>query len=220
VMSTHGRGGLDRLVHGSVVDYVLRHASTPIVVVPAGSDRDWEHGRPLRILVPLDGSVYSEEAICHAVELAHSVPAELWLLQAVEERLGIDTLGFGYAKPVSNADLESARDYLEQAAALPRQSGLIVHSIVRAGQPADEIRTLVEQELIDLVVMATHGEGGLGRFLAKRLTAVVSAGRIPVHIGSVAAASIQHLKVPALLVHPLSTHEAGTLAAPTAATAQ
>ena len=34
-MSTHGRGGLGRVVLGSVADYVLRHASCPVLLVRA-----------------------------------------------------------------------------------------------------------------------------------------------------------------------------------------
>jgi nucleotide-binding universal stress UspA family protein len=33
VMGTHGRGGVKRLVLGSVADYVVRHASCPVVTV-------------------------------------------------------------------------------------------------------------------------------------------------------------------------------------------
>ncbi len=37
VMSTHGRGGINRLVLGSVTDRVVRHANTPVLVV-----RKWD----------------------------------------------------------------------------------------------------------------------------------------------------------------------------------
>lgn len=32
-MTTHGRGGLDRLMHGSVADQVVRHATVPVLLV-------------------------------------------------------------------------------------------------------------------------------------------------------------------------------------------
>lgn len=35
VLTTHGRGGLERVVFGSVADAVVRHASCPVLVVPA-----------------------------------------------------------------------------------------------------------------------------------------------------------------------------------------
>lgn len=36
IMATHGRGGFDRLRHGSVATHVSRHASTPVLLVRAG----------------------------------------------------------------------------------------------------------------------------------------------------------------------------------------
>jgi nucleotide-binding universal stress UspA family protein len=35
VMSSHGRGGLGRLVFGSVADHVIRHAAAPVMVIRA-----------------------------------------------------------------------------------------------------------------------------------------------------------------------------------------
>ena len=34
VMATHGRGGLNRVIHGSVADSVLRRSSVPVLLVP------------------------------------------------------------------------------------------------------------------------------------------------------------------------------------------
>jgi nucleotide-binding universal stress UspA family protein len=38
VMATHARRGLQRLVLGSVTEYVLRHAQRPVLVLPPGDD--------------------------------------------------------------------------------------------------------------------------------------------------------------------------------------
>src|SRR5688500_17561356 len=87
VMSTHGRSGVDRILHGSVADHVLQHVSIPILMVPAACDRVWAPGRPLRLLIPLDGSAFAEEALGPAFDLLRSFPVELWLLRAAEERV-------------------------------------------------------------------------------------------------------------------------------------
>lgn len=39
VMGTHGRGGVSRLLLGSVADYVLRHASCPVLTIKPGTER-------------------------------------------------------------------------------------------------------------------------------------------------------------------------------------
>ena len=41
VMATHARTGVDRMVRGSVADYVLHHAHVPVLLVPAASDCTW-----------------------------------------------------------------------------------------------------------------------------------------------------------------------------------
>lgn len=203
VMSTHGRGGLDRLIHGSIADYLLHHVSAPILMVTAACQRDWVQGRPLRILIPLDGSAFAEEAIGPTLDLARSSPVELWLLRAAEERVGIDTLGFAQREPASAADLAATRQYLEQAAGPLRHAGQRVTVAVEAGKADEAIAHVAEREAIDLVVMATHGRGGLGQLLLERMATVVTAGRVPLHLGSVATASIQQLHVPVLLVCPV-----------------
>src|SRR6185369_14462894 len=72
VMATHGRTGPSHLVYGSVAEAVLAHGTVPVFLV---------HGRPgeaaaapfdppsARILVPLDGSSFSEAAVPVAVEM-------------------------------------------------------------------------------------------------------------------------------------------------------
>ena len=39
VMSTHGRGGVDRILHGSVAEHVLRQVSVPTLMVTAACAR-------------------------------------------------------------------------------------------------------------------------------------------------------------------------------------
>ncbi len=202
VMSTHGRSGVDRILHGSVADHVLQHVSIPILMVPAACDRVWAPGRPLRLLIPLDGSAFAEEALGPASDLLRSFPVELWLLRATEERVGIDALGFAHREPASAADLAAAQTYLEQVAAPFRRSDDRVAITVEPGPADDAIARVVACEAIDLVVMATHGQGGLGRLLLERMATVITAGRVPLHLGSVAATSIRRLRVPLLLIRP------------------
>ena len=42
VMGTHGRGGLDRILLGSVAEHVLRRSPVPVVTVRVGSNADEE----------------------------------------------------------------------------------------------------------------------------------------------------------------------------------
>jgi nucleotide-binding universal stress UspA family protein len=79
VLSSHGRTGFSRWVLGSVAEKVARHAPVPVLVlrdagpVPLGPQPGTE--RPLRVLVPLDGSPVAEEALVPAAALAMSLAA-------------------------------------------------------------------------------------------------------------------------------------------------
>src|SRR5438874_2305555 len=72
VMATHARSGLDHLLHGSVAEVVLAHSPVPVFLVCA---RSAEVPTPpfdpssARILVPLDGSTFSESALPSAIQL-------------------------------------------------------------------------------------------------------------------------------------------------------
>lgn len=202
VMSTHGRSGMDRLVHGSTAAYLLHHTAVPILAVGPACTREWTADCRLRLLVPLDGSELAEEALGPVMALTQTLPAEITLLCIAEERLGMDALGFGRREPVTAKDLAAARQYLEEVAARLREAGQETTILVETGPPVDVIAQLTEREAIDLVVMATRGRGSLRDMLLGRLATVVTAGRVPLHLGSVAAATLRSASAPVLLVRP------------------
>ncbi len=72
VMGTHGRSGLSRWVYGSTTEKVLARTPVPLLLVEA---QETESPPPAprqggRVLVPLDGSGLSEEALLPALMLA------------------------------------------------------------------------------------------------------------------------------------------------------
>ncbi len=209
VMATHDRGGVGRLVQGNVADFLLHHVQVPILAVSPACSRVWEHGRPLRVLIPLDGSAASEAAITPVLELARWLSVEVLLLRAVEDRFEIDAIGFARSEPASRTDLDAARKELEPIAAPLRAAGYVVAVSAEAGKPDDVIGMVASRDAIDLVAMATRGQGGLGQLLVDGMATVVTAGRVPLHLGSVATASIRQVTVPVLLVSPVSDAHAG-----------
>jgi nucleotide-binding universal stress UspA family protein len=102
--------------------------------------------------------------------LARGAGAQLSLVQASEHT--------DAASDSARIDLQSAIDEL-------RQGGMHdVDAHVVEGEPADAILETAEATHADLVVMSTHGRGGLGRWL----------------YGSVADEVLRHSSVPVLLV--------------------
>lgn len=79
-LGRNGRGGLGRLVFGSVADKVVRNASVPVALVRSAIAQ--RHG--LReLLVPLDDSQYGEAVLHLTVDLAERRDAAIGLSEFV-----------------------------------------------------------------------------------------------------------------------------------------
>lgn len=188
VMSTHGRGGLSRLLHGSVAEYLLRQVSVPVVLVTSQCRPRWPTGSQLTIIVPLDGSAFAEEALQPARELAGLLHAEVVLLHAIEPN-DIDDAPVSLAWTDAGARLLArARGSLEEAAGPLRMAGLSVELLTEVGEPASAIARIAAERNPAFVMMATHGRGALSRLVLE----------------SVSMEALQHLHAPILLVRPTS----------------
>lgn len=124
------------------------------------------------ILVPLDGSPVSEQAIPHAEELARAFGARLTLLRVgkalAPEALGLPELSMAFANELQHHQLkveEKLLDYLEGLARPLRERGIEVASDIELGDAASVICRTADSEHVDLVVMTSHGRTGLARFL-------------------------------------------------------
>ncbi|GAB4229775.1 MAG: universal stress protein [Deltaproteobacteria bacterium] len=140
-----------------------------------------------KILVPLDGSALAERAVSHAVEIARGSGSELLFLQAVN--LPMPVVPEAILVPDSKWLDEAKRNavaYLDGVAAPLRNQGIRVKAIVDERPPADAILHVAEREEAGLIVMSTHGRGGLGRML----------------MGSVAESVFHATARPVMLVKP------------------
>ena len=119
-----------------------------------------------KILVPLDGSALAERAICHAQEIARGSRAELLLVQAVNFPYPVvpEAALVPDGKWLAGAKKEASR-YLEGIAAPLREAGMRVRTLLDERPPADAILHVAAREGVDLIVMSTHGRGGLSRML-------------------------------------------------------
>lgn len=138
-----------------------------------------------KILVPLDGSSFSEEALPHARELAACGDAEI-ILARVDEAYEPPPGVFVPATAMPEAVQLSAGEYLEQLASRLHIAGFKVNSAVLDGKVADALLKFAKSEGVDLIVMSTHGRTGLDRLL----------------MGSVAEQIVHGAHCPVLLVRP------------------
>ena len=116
------------------------------------------------ILLALDGSELSEGALPYAVALAKALGADL-LLTTVWE--GADTEAAA-AFPAMVVEIEQKATeyftaYLERVKA--GLSGVQAEAVLRNGDAAEEIVKTAEERGARLLVIATHGRSGIGRWL-------------------------------------------------------
>jgi nucleotide-binding universal stress UspA family protein len=196
VMSTHGRGGLGRLLHGSVATYAVRHAPVPVMLIPPGCTCRWpaDDKRRARILVPLDGSPFAEAAIHPGVALARALGGDVVFARVVDPSTFYRWSGFEPITPgrsggtVAEIQEADARGYLTAIANSALTPEVNVGTVTRIGDPLAELTLLAGAYLADVIVAATHGRGGLSRLV----------------MGSVAAGLLRRTGLPVLFVHPLA----------------
>jgi nucleotide-binding universal stress UspA family protein len=194
VMTTHGRGGVQRAWLGSVADQLIRSLEIPVLLVRAGQSDSAPSSVNFReILLPLDGSPLAEAAIAPAAALARLWDAEISLVQIVQPvALTADPpLAFPTEidDQVTAIRREAAQDYLRDVAERLREQGVRASGVAfLGGGVAETLLHLARPERVALVAMATHGRGGVRRFL----------------LGSVADKVVRGAEVPVLVIRPTS----------------
>jgi len=138
-----------------------------------------------RIVVPLDGSTLAETALPHAEELARIAELPLHLVRIVDVT---QHAGFGaainavpYAYQLQDDEV-SAPSYLTDVKARYADTSIMVTTEVRTGTVVRELLEVTHTG--DLVVMASHGRGGVARWF----------------LGSVAEEMVRRSTVPVMLI--------------------
>ena len=133
------------------------------------------------ILVPLDGSDFSESVLGTAIDLARGWDARLEIVTVHEAVPALDHDLW------ETASREWSERYIEEVAdRIEYKSGLKVPATSLDGSPAEAIQHHSLARGADLIVMATHGRGPMSRFW----------------LGSTADGLVRHSTVPVLLLRP------------------
>ncbi|MFC2171985.1 universal stress protein [Acidobacteriota bacterium] len=172
VMGSHGRRGVKRLLLGSVAEEVVREASCPVMTI-----REVKDSKPAEsltnVLVPVDFSKHSIQALGYAVEIGSAYKSKLHLLHVVEEEIYPT-----YCRPIRLAYLQEMLPEIEGKArhALKKLGKGVIgpeiawESHVTLGHPARDIIGMAQKYNIDLIVIATHGLSAIERFLLGSVT--------------------------------------------------
>lgn len=171
VMGTHGRGGLGRLVLGSVASSLIRRLSCPVMTV---RDREDESNPSPEVnyqtlLAPIDFSDHSRTALRLTKTVADRYGGTQQLLFVAEKRVlptfsdtGIPGVGVVEMDPDIVANAEAALESLDHEVGGPHvESGYHVQE----GDVAQAVVDFAETNAVDLIVMATRGLSGIDRFV-------------------------------------------------------
>jgi nucleotide-binding universal stress UspA family protein len=124
--------------------------------------------------------------------LARQFAAELVLLSVIQPPTYAYAEGFDYVVFEPEEERAAVAGDLEAIAERLRGDGLTVSIRTAVGFAPATIAEIGREERIDLIVMATHGRGGLARLV----------------LGSVATGTLQRAGLPVLLVRPANVHPA------------
>jgi len=115
----------------------------------------------MNILVPLDGSKYSEKALLHACDMAKNYQSRLILLYVVEKLISINPLDrkayLGMLRKVGN-------DVLVKGKKTALKQGIDSKIVIKEGNIANEIIKLAKKEQCNLIVVGSKGLGATARF--------------------------------------------------------
>ena len=185
-MSTHGKSGLNRWVFGSVAEKVLHASPIPMLLVRSTQNDELPGviaaADYRSLLVPLDGSVFAEQALDLAGDLAHTLKAKVTLVSAIPDLpLATELVAPPAVVVPVTGETSILANYLAENRRKLVAKGLNVKTKLEYAPPAEAILRVGDAVHADLIVMATHGRTGLPRlWLGSIAMKVVQASSLPV----------------------------------------
>lgn len=125
------------------------------------------HIKIQRILVPIDFSEHSKNALKYAVPFAQKFKAPIDILYVVEPTIYPADFSFGQIGfPNVEEELRTrGNDELEKLIKKEVTGKVVARKIVRTGKPFYEINQYALEEQISLIIIATHGHTGMEHIL-------------------------------------------------------
>lgn len=190
VIGTHGHTGWERVLMGSTAERVVRHAPCPVLTVPFGASKGRKRAKPgfplKKILVPIDFSETSAQALPYAAALAERFGAKLVLLHVIEP-VTMSPVFWDFQPPVADADQAAEVAITTRLSQLGKEllpEDVQARTLVCDGVAHEEIAETARNLGVDLIVLSTHGHTGLKHVL----------------LGSTAERVVRHARCPVLVV--------------------
>jgi nucleotide-binding universal stress UspA family protein len=174
IISTHGYSGIKRWVLGSVARKVLYGTSVQVLLIKSKALKV-SKVELKKLMLPLDGSPFSESPIPFIRQLTKDSRAEIFLTVVCEPPLvpsyGDHPINPTWEKHRDEVWLEAkkqAAEYLQKIEAVLKKQGMKVKSQVLPGELGRVAETLLQaadKDRIDLITMATHGRSSVSRWV-------------------------------------------------------
>lgn len=120
-----------------------------------------------KVLVPIDFSDYSINALKYAVDFTQHFEAEMILISVIEPMIYPADFSMGQvAIPATDQNLtERVENELKDLAEKEIGDKVKTKRIIKSGKPFYEINETARDEDIDLIIIATHGHTGVEHLL-------------------------------------------------------
>lgn len=208
IICSHGRTGFKRWAMGSIAQKVARYSTKPVLIVNSGHttlpSTTMASTYPISVLVGLDGSSLAETVLLPAAQLSAALNASgkgsLHLLRVVEIIQEMRAEAAATITEMNEQTVAVARTYLHKVEHRLQSGDLAMFHLnvtssiatsydaadilVREAEQGERCDDGTEHEGYAIIALATHGRGGLQRWV----------------MGSVAERVLGSTKLPMLIV--------------------
>jgi nucleotide-binding universal stress UspA family protein len=160
VISTHAHSRLNRWVASHVATDVIHQTTPPLLLIRPTESWRSTRTRFQRVLVTLDGSETAEQVLPHVHEIGSTFGGHVTLLSVSEGSQADD-----------HAD--KLHRYLSRVAERLAAKAIVASVRIAESAPSQAIFQICEEESIDLIMMVSHGRGGVERQDSIKLGSVV-----------------------------------------------
>lgn len=112
-----------------------------------------------KIVAPLDGSVFAASVIPHLITMVQATNAHITLLRVMVRDTGAPVAVSPFDWQLQKTEAQAYLD--EMSNRLTQRIGVQPETVLLEGRAADRIIEYAQQADCDLVVLSSHGEGGL-----------------------------------------------------------
>lgn len=170
ILSTHGRGGINRLWLGSVADQVVRRARLPILLVRPDEDGPEAEPRIRRVLAAVDGSPPSGAVLHQSAALCALTGAECTIMRVVVPPTHIITSRIPDTAALVRQRTEEAaaeaEEYLREIGGRGHWQPTATRTeVVIGNDAATAILRCAADEDADVIAVGTSGHGGAARMI-------------------------------------------------------